>query len=201
MRYAHISSDSGNVIEVIEDVERQQVPAPEPLPEDASAEQQANHDHQQALHDAFEPGIVPLSERFHADLVPLMIPIPEGVDVQPGYVFDGKTFNPPPPPPTYEPAPVDMAEKAREMVHEALNKGAKAWGFMHMDNALTYLYSRVAGLNQDAQALLSWRDKVHEWEAEFVPSVLKGEAKLPDTSQALADALPPLPPQPSKQSS
>lgn len=97
--YARIQN--GIVAELIADVERTQYPAPAPLPEgyEPSATEVAQRAEAQALHDAFVPGLVPISERFSPELVATMVAVPEGLNVAQGWAYAGGQFSEPPPAP------------------------------------------------------------------------------------------------------
>jgi hypothetical protein len=46
-----------------------------------------------------DPEGPPLAERFHADIVAAMVPVPDGAGVAEGWQWDGAAFSPPPAPP------------------------------------------------------------------------------------------------------
>lgn len=103
--YARISN--GRVVELIlaySTTEADRPPAPTGLEADApplgEAEQEARAA-QQALHDAFVPGEVPMVERFHADVFSTMVSIPAGQTVTEGMAYASGTgfsaYVPPPP--------------------------------------------------------------------------------------------------------
>lgn len=59
---------------------------------------------------------VPLADRYHPDFVAGLIPIPQGVTVEPGDTWDGEHFGPPPPPaPPAVPASVSRLQLVRAL--------------------------------------------------------------------------------------
>lgn len=96
----HARIENGQVVDLIEDVAREQVPAPDPFPEgyEPTAEEQAAFDERQALHDGFVPGIVPMAERFHPDFVAGLVEVPAGLAVEQGWTYAGGSFAAPVPP-------------------------------------------------------------------------------------------------------
>lgn len=103
----HARIQNGLVVEVIEDFMREQVPAPAPWPEGytPTPAHQVAWDEQQAAHDNFVPGPVPMIERFHPGIYAQLVPVPEGMTVQQGDTYSDGVFGPapppaPPPPPT-----------------------------------------------------------------------------------------------------
>lgn len=101
MNYARIYL--GLVVEIILPyfrTEADRPAAPPPLAEDATDEDKALHAVQQAAHDGYVVGEVPIEERFHPDVLATLVACPESVQV--GDSYDGATFGPPPgaPPPT-----------------------------------------------------------------------------------------------------
>jgi hypothetical protein len=103
MKYAYVQNDK--VFEIIEPffrVEADRPAAPAVRAEDAAPlteMEQALFDEQRLTHDSFVAGEVPIAQRFHADFLASMVPIPEGVQVNPGDGWDGSIFSPAPPAP------------------------------------------------------------------------------------------------------
>lgn len=100
MIYARV--DNGIIAEVILPyfrTEDMRPPAPDALPDNASPSDIAAHDAQQASHDDFVVGEVPIDQRFTPELVAQMVditninPLPQA-----GWVYDGTTFSPYVPP-------------------------------------------------------------------------------------------------------
>lgn len=101
-RYARIQD--GLVAEIIEPFVRRdedRPPAPEQLPEDAQlpAEEWALREEQQAAHDSYRAGPVPIEERFPAEMVATMVAVPGDSQVDQGWSYSGGVFTAPPAPP------------------------------------------------------------------------------------------------------
>lgn len=99
-RYARVQD--GIVQEIIEGFEKTEdmrPPAPEPLEEDATADDLEIFLEASKQHEEFQVGEVPIEERFHPTILAQLVEIPAGVEVSQGDTHTGTTFGPPPAPP------------------------------------------------------------------------------------------------------
>lgn len=115
-RYAQIQD--GRLFEIIEPFvkqEKDRPAAPVPVENEAelSVDERDERARQQAEHDSYVPGEVPIEERFTPDVVATMVPVPEGQDVQPGMLYDGAVFSAAPAAPTVDPAESVRLERQR----------------------------------------------------------------------------------------
>jgi hypothetical protein len=95
MDYARIQD--GTVMEVIAAFSRTESDRPPAPVIKEGVEPTAAQLAMQGAHDNFAPGEVPIEQRFSPEIVVTLAPIPEGVTVEPGYVWDGEMFSAPAP--------------------------------------------------------------------------------------------------------
>lgn len=162
----HLRINDGVVVEVIVDVQRQQVPAPEPFPEgyEPSALEAQQHAEQQALHDNFVPGPVPMAERFHPDFLVSCMEAPEGVEVQEGWLYDGQSFSAPPPPEVVMLVPQVVSQR---QAHLALLEA----GFYQ--TALSAIEA-IVDPTEKLRAQIEWKSPTYERHSPFLIAFWQG---------------------------
>ena len=189
----------GNIVaEIIPDVQKVQVPAPLPFTAgtEVTPEMQAQSDEQQAMHDSFTPGVLPLSDRFHPDVVAQMHEIPDGDAVNVGDTFDAADdkFIP-------AVAPVTSIDNLQEyftsVLDNTLDEFAQGWGYTDMMSAATYMLSTVPRFQHEAQALTTWRDSVWVFAEQLATQVKAGNTAPPASPSALKAMMPQPPARPS----